>query len=51
MIVYEYGCVKIEYPVVAITVNVPLVDTVGVPERTPAGFSTNPAGRVVDEYD
>jgi hypothetical protein len=39
------------YPVVAVTVNVPPVETVGVPVINPDGLSVRPAGIFVDEKD
>jgi hypothetical protein len=42
--------VIVEYPVVAIIVNVPLARyVVGVPDNTPEGLMVSPVGRSVDE--
>jgi hypothetical protein len=39
------------YPVVADAVKLPLVEPVGVPDKTPAGLSVMPSGNPVAEYD
>jgi hypothetical protein len=53
IIVNTNVCVAVDgdaYPVVAKTLNEPLVVPVGVPVMIPTGLIDNPAGRFVDEY-
>ena len=41
----------VTYPVVAETVKLPLVEPVGVPDKTPPGLSVIPVGNPVAVYD
>ena len=47
----EYDCEALEYPVVAVTLKLLDVPTVGIPVNRPLAFNVRPAGRSVDEYD
>ena len=52
--VYVYDCDAVGgdwYPVLAVTVNVPPVASVGAPEINPDGFRMRPAGMFVELKD